>query len=790
MLLCRCVLPRAAGQPHRPRDRVAVRITSLSRLTLRPAYQVNFGLRMRTSIGRYAVTGTLGEGGMGVVYAAYDDRLGRPVAIKMIKAAVAEPAARDRLQREARSAASLNHPAICQLYEIGEENGELFLAMELLQGESLAARITRGALAVPEVVSIAIGMLSGIEALHKQGLVHRDLKPSNIFLTPHGVKLLDFGLTCSSHTVGDETLIRLTVPGTVVGTPQYAAPEQLRGESVDARTDLFAAGVVLYEMLAGKPPFGGKSAVEVFHAIMYEQPPVLTGGPAVTALDRVVNRALAKRPDDRYQTAEAMAQDVRAALALGDSGSVAPAHAVTRLIVLPFRVLRPDPETDFLAFSLADAVTSGLSGLQSLVVRSSLAASRFASDAPDLKAIATEAEVDAVLVGTLLRAGDQLRVSSQLVEAPAATVLWSNTAQVPVGDLFRLQDELTGKIVESLSLPLTARERRMLKQDVPASPRAYEHYLRANEMSRDTRQWHAALELYERCVQEDPQYAPAWAGMGRMHRMIGKYVEEQTGDRFARAEAALKRALELNPDLSAAENVYAHLEVDLGRAEQSMVRLLKRARDRRSDPELFAGLSHALRYCGLLQASLAAAAHARRLDPEIRVSAGHTCFMMGNYEGVLEYEPEGINYMRNLALVMLGRKEEALASIDTVDTSIPHRLVFYVTALQRLIEGDLVESANNIRKLAVIHDPEGRFYVARHLAHLGDHDLALRLLKEVVEDGFFCLPALTRDPWLDGLRGMPDFAETVRRAEARHRQAVISFLTAEGDRVLGLANPV
>jgi serine/threonine protein kinase/tetratricopeptide (TPR) repeat protein len=739
------------------------------------------------------VTGTLGEGGMGVVYAAFDDRLGRPVAIKMIKAAVAQPAARDRLEREARSAASVNHPAICQLYEIGEDNGELFLAMELLQGESLAARIARGVMAIPEVVSVAIGMLSGIEALHKQGLVHRDLKPSNIFLTPHGVKLLDFGLTCCTDGAGDETLARLTIPGTVVGTPQYAAPEQLRGQAVDPRTDLFGTGAVLYEMLAGKPPFGGKSAVEVFHAIMYEQPPVLTGGPAVAALDRVVNRALAKRPEDRHQSADAMAQEIRSALTLVDSGvsgSVAPAHAVTRLIVLPFRILRADPETDFLAFSLADAVTSGLSGLHSLVVRSSFAASRFASGHTDLKAIAAEAEVDAVLVGTLLRAGDQLRVSSQLLEAPAATVLWSNTAQVPVGDLFRLQDELTSKIVESLSLPLTTRERRMLKQDVPASPRGYEYFLRANEMSRDIRQWRAALELYERCVQEDPHYAPAWAGIGRMHRMIGKYVDQETTDRFARAEGALKRALELNADLSVAEKVYAHLEVDLGRAEQSMVRLLKRARERRSDAELFAGLSHSLRYCGLLQASMAAAEHARRVDPAISVSAGNTCFMMGNYEGVLDYEPEGLNYMRNLALIMLGRNEQALVSLRAIDTSTPNLLAFYVRSLLKLIEQDTAGSLAEIRSAISIRDPEGRYYGARHLAHLGDRELALRMLEGAVDNGFFCVPAFTRDPWLDSLRGTPEFTEIVRRAEARHRQALISFLTAEGDRVLGIAQPV
>ncbi len=359
-------------------------------------------------------------------------------------------------------------------------SGDLFLAMELLQGESLASRLARGPLPLGDAVRTALGILHGIEALQRHGMVHRDLKPSNIFLTPHGVKLLDFGLaTAAGSAEIAETGMRLTQPGTVVGTPQYAAPEQLEGKDVDTRTDLFALGAILYEMLAGSGPFAGKSAVEVFHAILYEPPPVLTGGPAVAALDRVVHRALAKNPIDRYQTAEAMAQDLRAALALGDTGTGATAKALTRLIVLPFRILRPDPETDFLAFSLADAVTSSLSGLQSLVVRSSAAAGRFAESTPDLKVLAREAEVDVILLGTLMRAGDQVRVTSQLVDASGATVIWSHTAQAPVGDLFSLQDDLARRLVESLSLPLTARERKMLKQDVPSSAAAYELYLRA-----------------------------------------------------------------------------------------------------------------------------------------------------------------------------------------------------------------------------------------------------------------------------------------------------------------------
>ena len=221
-----------------------------------------------------------------------------------------------------------------------------------------------------------------------------------------------------------------------------------------------------------------------------------------------------------------------------------------------------------------------------------------------------------------------------------------------------------------------------------------------------------------------------------------------------------------------------------------MVRLLRRARERSTDPELFGALSHSLRYCGLLEASLSAAKYARRLDPKIRVSAGHTCFMLGDYEGVIEYQPEGVNYMRNLSLMTLGRRDEALAALEQVDNSLPHLLVFYVKALTHLIRGEREESLSNIRHLVKIHDPEGRYYAARHLAYLGDADTALSLLDGAVTDGFFCGPALARDPWLDSLRGTAEFAAIIRRAEVRHRQALISFLTAEGDRVLGLAHPI
>ena len=400
-------------------------------------------------------------------------------------------------------------------------------------------------------------------------------------------------------------------------------------------------------MLAGESPCQGRTPVEVFHSIMYDEPPVLTGGPAVAALDRVIHKSLAKRREDRYQTADALAQELRSALLLADTQPVA-ARTVTRLIVLPLRILRPDPETDFLAFSLADAITSSLSTLQPLVVRSSVVAGRFGDGTPDLKALAVEAEVDVAVTGTMIRAGDQLRVTTQLLETPSGTVICSQSTQGPVGDLFALQDDLTTRIVEALSLPITARERRLLRQDVPSTPHAYESYLRANELSRDASSWKTARGLYLESLGADSHYAPAWAALGRVHRLISKWLVNETSSTLQLAETAFKRALELNPDLSSAEHAYAYLEVDLGRATDAMSRLVRLAKTRNSDPEIFAGLVHACRYCGLLKASAAAFEQARRLDARVRTSVAVTFFMMGDYQQAHDLHLEGIPYINNV----------------------------------------------------------------------------------------------------------------------------------------------
>ena len=257
-------------------------------------------------IGRYTIERKLGAGGMGVVYAARDERLHRTIALKTLSQLADDQSARKRFWREARAAASINHPNVCQIYEIGEDAGELFIAMELLEGEVLSERLRRGPLSAAHAVPIGLEILAALSALHARGIVHRDLKPSNVFITTHGVKLLDFGLARPEVDVTLDAGADLTMPGMVMGTPRYMAPEQISGDAVDGRSDLFAAGAILFEMLAGRPAFSGRTMAEVIHSTLYEQPPALTGSPAVAALDRVIRRALAKRPAERPDTADEM----------------------------------------------------------------------------------------------------------------------------------------------------------------------------------------------------------------------------------------------------------------------------------------------------------------------------------------------------------------------------------------------------------------------------------------------------------------------------------------------------
>jgi DNA-binding winged helix-turn-helix (wHTH) protein/tetratricopeptide (TPR) repeat protein len=459
---------------------------------------------------------------------------------------------------------------------------------------------------------------------------------------------------------------------------------------------------------------------------------------------------------------------------------------VTRLIVLPFRMLRPDPETDFLAFSLPDALTTSLSTLKSLVVRSSLVGSRFLNGMHDLKTIAAEADVDLIVTGTLLSAGNEIRVTAQLTDAASGTLLCSRSTQTSIGNVFHLQDELTECMVNALALPLTAREQRVLRQDVPADPKAYEYYLRGNQFSHDPKQWNAARDLYLLCVEADPCYAPAWARLGRIHHVMAKYLPTGAREGLDQAEKAFRQALDLNPDLAIAHKFYAQLEVDLGRAADAMTRLLPRAHGA-ADSELFTGLVSPLRYSGLLDASAAAHARAVALESKIRTSVPHTWFLQRDYARVASLRIEDNPYIVSLSLAETGRKDQALPVLRAMEEKNKTRMRDFLTAARTIIEGDTAESIAAVGRIVAseFSDPEGLFYLTRHLSHLGQIDSSLQLFERVVGGGFSCYPAMLSDPWLEPLRKKPRFVGLLEKAEQQHRAAAGEFARLQGDRTLG-----
>ena len=729
---------------------------------------------------------------MGVVYAARDDRLERTIALKTLSSVAEDDTARQRLWREARAAASVNHPNICQIYEVGEDDGRVFIVMELLDGQALSERLQRGPLSAIQAVPIALGILAALAALHTRGIVHRDLKPSNVFLTTHGVKLLDFGLARPELESAMDADIGFTRTGFVMGTPRYMSPEQLLGNPVDARSDLFSAGAILFEMLAGRPAFGGRTLAEVFHATRYEQPPALTGSPAVAAIDRVIRRALAKRPADRPASADVMAEELQGTSGIQTVSAPTVAHTLTRLVVLPFRVLRSDPETDFLAFSLPDAIATSLSARPAVVVRSSAVAARFGAETPDLRALAADADVDRVVMGTLMRSGDQIRAAAQLVEAPGGTLLTSHTVQSSMGDLFRLQDDIAQRVSEALALPLSA-DATTPVPDAPHDARAYELYLRANELARTYEGLMDARDLYQRCLTLDSRFAPAWAQLGRCHRVIGKYIEG-TPDSETRAGEAFRRALALNPRLSLAHKFFAHLEADMGQAQDALTRLLAEATRHGNDPELFAGLVHACRYCGLNDQSIVAHAEARRLDPNVPSGLEQTLLMTGDIDRLLTIEPPRIvagadDGIHVIGLGLAGRRDEAgerlermrhasriplfAAWIDYLDAWLdrrPHEMQIRLTLFDTL----------RIRE-----DPEAVFQEGWLMCDVGAFQDGLEFLERAVAKGYYPLATLESRSQFDALRGSQAFDTLLRQAREGRERALAAFRGAGGERLIG-----
>ena len=572
-----------------------------------------------TRLGPYEIIAPLGTGGMGEVFKAKDTRLGRLVAIKVLQGHRAEdPAMRERFEREARAISALSHPWICTLYDIGEHEGMHFLVMEYLEGETLAARLARGPLPLDQALRIGTEIAEALAAAHDRGIVHRDLKPGNVMLTRGGPKLLDFGLAklhAASHGILDlatqETASgSVTEQGAILGTLHYMAPEQLEGWEADARSDIFAFGCLLYEMISGRRAFAGQTQANAIAAILKDEPAELLDsvGSIPLAVDHIVKRCLEKDRDERFQTAndivlalsqasvqtltnrppEVVAPPVSkrgwnrhrwqvaggvalvgiAAMSLlvwrfrGPQGPAMAAQTAqgrkpVRIVVLPFDNLGT-PEDAYFAAGMTEEITSRLANVQGLAVISRTSAFGDTRGGKTVKEIGAELGVDYVLKGSVSWERSQghesrVRITPQLIRVADDTDVWSDSYDRVMADIFAIQSEVAENVVKAMGVTLLPHEQTTLKKVSTNDLEAYDLYLRGQELlsgGEDREHVEDALKKFQAAVDRDPRFAQALAGLATSHLSMYWYYFDRSPEQLAKAKEAAERAVELRPDLA------------------------------------------------------------------------------------------------------------------------------------------------------------------------------------------------------------------------------------------------
>ena len=735
-------------------------------------------------LSHYRILEPLGVGGMGEVYRAHDLHLDRDVAVKvLLRGALADTTARERFRREAHVLSRLSHPGVATIFDFDTQDGVDFLVMEYVPGGTLQSRLRKGALDFDELTRLGVEMGDALEAAHRLGFLHRDLKPGNVVLTTAGTpKILDFGLAGLLHV--SRTATDLTQAGAVFGSLPYMAPEQLRGETGDSRTDVYAFGAMLYEMTTGSRPFDKDRPEALMFEILHGATrPVRSLRPeAPPELDRLIDSCLSKDPEHRPTSAGVVSQTLRGIRERGRRGvEPEPAQDVIRsLAVLPLDNVSRDPAQEYFADGMTEALISELARLKALRVISRTSAMKYKGVQKALPEIARELNVDAILEGSALLVGKRVRITVKLISARTDETLWADRYDGEIEDVLDMQSRVAETVAKEIAVQVTPREATQLAKRRPVNPEAHVEYLKGRHTAAagSPQAIELALRYYQRALELDPTYAPTWAGIAYCHIVRASRGMAPPAEANAQAREAAMKALELDASLaeahSALGSVAAH-EMDLPGAIQSLQRAVG------LNPGLtgaYANLGHLYFCCERHREAEESMLKALSLDPlsmMIHTSVGDAYYYAREYERSIVYYRKAVELDPRFdgAHTDLARSLEALGRFDEARREYEEgrRLSGGVAGPSFGLAHLEASSGNEAAARCILQEliaarsrrVVSAWGIAALHASLGDVDEAFRWLDVAVEEHATGIIFLRAHPRLDRIRQDPRYHALVRK---------------------------